>query len=325
MTLSCLPISRLYSQDVSSLSSAPGVTLNLVTINNTKGLGSGNKQFKLHYNLRHIAQHGYKSVLSFGGAYSNHISALAQACKDAKLTSIGIIRGEAQYAVNETLTQAQQNGMTLQFVDRKTYRRRHDADYLQTLKTAHPSSFILPEGGSNALAVQGCEALAQQVNQLLPETTYLTSACGTGATLAGLIRGARSDQQVLGFSILKDQELGKRVAQYLGDEKHADYQLLAAGFGGYAKIDAEHLEFIEDWYQQTGVLLDPIYSSKMCRDLLQRINNAEFSENAVISMIHTGGLQGWWGMKKRVLQLGKQHFWEEVIEPYLTSKFIEQK
>ncbi|CAA6811248.1 MAG: 1-aminocyclopropane-1-carboxylate deaminase (EC [uncultured Thiotrichaceae bacterium] len=307
----------LYFHDLSFLSPIRGLTFHLVTIDSPKGLGAGNKQFKIHLNLQLIKQQGYQSVVSFGGAYSNHISALAEACQRYGFSCVGIIRGEEHYADNETLSKARQAGMTLKFVDRKTYRQRNDPDYLQKLRQAYPEAYLLPEGGSNTLAVQGCELLAQQVNKLLPKTTVMSSACGTGGTVAGLIRGARQEQRVLGFSVLKDPELGQRVSQYVAQGNHADYDLIAADFGGYAKVDIEHLQFIEAWYEETGVLLDPIYSSKMCRALLHRVKEFEFSERDVVSIIHTGGLQGWWGMKKRVKQLGKQTLWNETIEPYL--------
>jgi len=280
---------------------------------------SGNKFYKLIPNIEYAKQHAFESLLSFGGAYSNHIHALALSAQAYGFHSIGIIRGESAYAANPTLLDAKNAGMELVFVNRKEYRLRNDAVYLNELQKRYRYAFIIPEGGSNALAVKGCRRLMQQINASL-SVDLVAVACGTGGTFAGLISGVKPAQAVFGFAVLKDTSLDQRVAGYLQQEDVISdgvnlantYQIIDAAYGGYAKLDAELLDFIMDWLEQTGILLDPIYTSKMCKRLLEMIQAGDIKAQTKLAIVHSGGLQAWRGMKARVIRLKGECFWGRI-------------
>ena len=281
-------------------------------------LASGNKIYKLMPNIEFANTNGYTELLSFGGAFSNHIHALALMAQKHGFKSIGIIRGEGNYAANPTLQDAQNAGMKLAFVTRKDYKRRNEADYLAKLQVQFPKALIIPEGGSSQLAISGCAKIAEEINEI-QECDVLTVACGTGATVAGLVCGASKNQSVIGYSVLRDESLTGRVGNSIKNEKStivSHYKIETADFGGYAKLDKPLLDFVLDWLDQTGILLDPIYTSKMCRRIMQQIEDDEFNAGMSICMIHSGGLQGWRGMEKRVRDLSGDVAWKR-IEAYL--------
>jgi len=279
-------------------------------------LASGNKIYKLAPNIEFAKANGYEELLSFGGAFSNHIHALALVANQQGFKSIGVIRGESDYAANPSLQDAQNAGMKLVFVTRKDYKRRNDVDYLAELQAQFPKALIIPEGGSSQLAVGGCAKLAQEINAI-KKSDVLTVACGTGATFAGLVCGASKNQSVIGYSILRDESLVGRVDEFIKQEQSPSsttYQIESADFGGYAKLDKSLLDFIFDWQDKTGILLDPIYTSKMCRCVMQQIEAGEFEGGTSICLIHSGGLQGWRGMEKRVRDLAGDVRWGQIEE-----------
>jgi 1-aminocyclopropane-1-carboxylate deaminase len=230
--------------------------------------------------------------------------------KEQGLKSIGIIRGEKEYANNPTLKDATDTGMQLEFITRKDYKSRNDPIYLAKIQQQYPNAFIIPEGGSSQLAVGGCSQLAKDIDAI-QKGDILAVPCGTGATLAGLICGNSHYKQIHGYAVLLDDSLEARVQRFIEKEKASttDYKIYKADFGGYAKISKELLDFIFNWLEQTGILLDPIYTSKMCMYLVQQIKAGEFQAGSTITIIHTGGLQGWRGMEKRVTQLAGIDKW----------------
>lgn len=275
---------------------------------------SGNKWRKLKYNLLHVKQaQSIKGVLSFGGSYSNHIHALAFACFQQNIPCSAIIRGEAEYANNFTLSWAKHWGMKLHFVDRKTYRRRHDSDYLVELQQKFPDYFIVPEGGSNKLAING---VSEVITELIQQTEFdtLITPVGSGGTLAGLITGdmiTSTRHKILGVAVLKHGE-------YLIDEvnallplaakKHDQWQLLTKFHrGGYAKFSAQDSARIIEFNQTTGVDFEPVYSGKMLLAFLDLLEQDYFSEGERIVLLHTGGMQGLGGMIERGI-LEKEHW-----------------
>ncbi len=293
-----------------------GIKLSLFNTASIHPLASGNKLFKLAPNLQCARENGFSQVLSFGGAFSNHIHALALYGQARGFQTIGIIRGEPEYANNPTLRAAQASGMIVEFIDRKTYRSRHEPDFLQQLSIKYPHAYILPEGGSNSLAVQGCKELGRLINNQsyhVPIDT-IAVACGTGGTLSGLACGLEPNQQVIGFPVVRDTSLEKKINRFLLNMPHVKYRLIPADYGGYATLDKDHLDFIIDWFEQTGVLLDPIYTSKMCRKLVECIegNATEVSGCKHIGLIHTGGLQAWLGMQSRAIKLGGEASWNHI-------------
>ena len=251
---------------------------------------SGNKFFKLKYNLLAAQQQGLSHILTFGGAYSNHIAATAYAAHLFGLQSIGIIRGEelATRPFNPTLATAQSLGMQLHFVSRDEYRQRHEPDYLQQLQQQFSNTYIIPEGGTNQLAIQGCEEILKDDD--LTQYDVICCAVGTGGTISGLIERSTSHQHILGFSALKGDFLQQDIQQWTMKQNWSLTDAYCCG--GYAKSSAELLAFIENFEQKYDVPLEHIYTGKMMFGLLDLIQNNYFPQNTRILAIHSGGLQG---------------------------------
>jgi len=267
---------------------------------------SGNKWRKLKYNLQHVKQDQHiNGVLSFGGCYSNHIHALAFACFEQNIPCVGIIRGEVEYADNFTLAWAKHWGMKLLFVDRKTYRRRHNSDYLAELQQQYPNFFIVPEGGTNKLATEGVSEIITELNQQTEFDTLITPV-GSGGTLAGLIAGDKlndTEHKLLGIAVLKNAEyLENEIKDLLPQAAvlHDKWQLLTNFHrGGYAKFSPSDATRIAEFNQITGVDFEPVYSGKMILAFIDLLEQNYFSKGERIVLLHTGGMQGIGGMIER--------------------------
>lgn len=250
---------------------------------------SGNKFFKLKYNLLAARQQGFEKVLTFGGAYSNHIAATAFASHKFGFQSLGMIRGEelAQRPLNPTLATAQQFGMQLEFISRNAYRQKDQPDFLQRLQQQYPDFYLIPEGGTNALAIQGCrEILTAEDAQF----DLICCAVGTGGTLAGLIEASQQHQQLLGFSALKGDFLTQEVAQLTTKRNWRILDNYCCG--GYAKTTPELIQFIQTFEQRYNIPLEQAYTGKMLRGIFDLIDQDKIGPDQKILLIHTGGLQG---------------------------------
>lgn len=268
---------------------------------------SGNKWRKIKYNLAHVQQSkSIAGVLSFGGSYSNHIHALAFACFQQKISCVGIIRGEEVYANNFTLTWARHWGMQLHFVDRKTYRRRYDPDYLLQLQQEFPNYFIVPEGGSNTFAIAGVAEIITELDQQTDYDTLITPT-GSGGTLAGLISGdcntSANLHKILGVAVLKEADyLIDKINKLLPDsaKEHHNWQLLTDFHrGGYAKYNPVDAARILEFNHITGVDFEPVYSGKMILAFLDLLKQGYFASGERVILLHTGGMQGLGGMIER--------------------------
>ena len=257
---------------------------------------SGNKFRKLKYNILEAQNLEKKVLVTFGGAFSNHIAAVAAAGEKYGFETIGIIRGEElidKINGNPTLTFAQNCGMKFEFWTREEYRQKDSLEVLENLQNKYESAYILPEGGTNQLAVKGCEEILTEDDA---KFDYICCAVGTGGTISGLINSSLPHQKVLGFPALRDSNLGEVIDAATNNKRWeliCDYH-----FGGYAKITAELVHFINDFKDQTTIQLDPIYTAKMVFGVVNLINRNYFPENSRILLIHTGGLQGISGMNK---------------------------
>ncbi|ENW89188.1 MULTISPECIES: 1-aminocyclopropane-1-carboxylate deaminase/D-cysteine desulfhydrase [Acinetobacter] len=250
---------------------------------------SGNKFFKLKYNLLAARQQGFEKVLTFGGAYSNHIAATAFASHKFGFQSLGMIRGEelAQRPLNPTLATAQQFGMQLEFISRNAYRQKDQPDFLQHLQQQYPDFYLIPEGGTNALAIQGCrEILTAEDAQF----DLICCAVGTGGTFAGLIEASQQHQQLLGFSALKGDFLTHEVAQLTSKRNWRILDNYCCG--GYAKTTPELIQFIQTFEQRYNIPLEQVYTGKMLRGIFDLIDQDKIGPDQKILLIHTGGLQG---------------------------------
>ncbi len=255
---------------------------------------SGNKWHKLKYNLKAARAQGYNRLLSFGGAYSNHIHALAGAGKIYGLDTIGIIRGEACNPLNPTLQFAVDHGMQLHYLNRSDYRRKHEPEIIDALKERFGKFYLIPEGGSNSLAVKGCKEIVADIEKPFD---IITSPCGTGGTLAGLIAGLKGRKKAFGFAVLKGADfLQNDVTRLLHDANEPGFENweinLDYHFGGYAKTEPGLIDFIEEFEAKHAIPLDPVYTGKMMYGLFDLIRQGEFPRGTTIVAIHTGGLQG---------------------------------
>lgn len=259
-------------------------------------IGGGNKWRKLKYNLKQAQQGDYAQILTFGGLHSNHIAACSFWANEIGIKSVGIIRGEILGQRSKTLQLASQYGMTLHFVTRAQYRDK--ASYINQKGFQSDQTLIIPEGGSNFLALKGVAEMVQELQDQLPETgmTHICCACGTGGTLAGIISALPNQVQALGFSVLKGNWMPKAVQEFLALlpsaplakwDIQSDYH-----FGGYAKWKPPLITFMHDFYDRYGIPLDPIYTGKMLYGLFDLIKKGHFPEGSKIVAIHSGGLQG---------------------------------
>ncbi|MDI3237845.1 1-aminocyclopropane-1-carboxylate deaminase/D-cysteine desulfhydrase [Acinetobacter ursingii] len=251
---------------------------------------SGNKFYKLKYNLQHAKQLGQDTLITFGGAFSNHIAATAYAAHYFGFQSIGIIRGEelADQPLNHTLSTASQFGMQLEFINRQDYRNKEQPDFLAELQSRFPNAYIIPEGGTNSLAIQGCkEILSEQDRQ---NYDVICCAVGTGGTITGLIESSHFNQNILGFSALKGDFLTHDVAHLTAKKNWKIIDEYCCG--GYAKTSAQLIEFIQLFEKQYQIPLEPIYTGKMLFGIFDLIEKAYFPPHTRILAIHSGGLQG---------------------------------
>jgi 1-aminocyclopropane-1-carboxylate deaminase len=250
----------------------------------------GNKFRKLKYNLLAATAENKKTILTFGGAFSNHIAAVAYAGKANGFRTIGIIRGEELWdkvSENPTLQWARDCGMQLEFVTRSDYQSKNIAAFEDQLSDI----YIIPEGGTNALAIKGCEEILTKSDA---QFDYICCSVGTGGTIAGLINSILPHQKILGFPALKGDFLKDEIRNFVKNKNWAlinDYH-----FGGYGKVTSELVLFMNGFFGRNQILLDPIYTAKMVFGVMDLIQKDYFPEHSKILMIHTGGIQGIKGM-----------------------------
>ena len=254
----------------------------------------GNKWRKLKYNLYKARLNKQNTLLTFGGAYSNHIYATAAAAKLFHFKAIGIIRGEEPQIKSDTLQFATSQGMELYYMDREMYRQKDNPENIESLRVQIGDFYYIPEGGTNVHAVEGVEEIIKELN--IP-FDYVCTACGTGGTLAGLVAGLGGEKNAIGFSSLKGEDtitatVNQLVKAYTGVEFtnfsiNFDYH-----FGGYAKVKPDLIEFIKHFKNKFGIRLEPVYTGKMFYGLFDLIQKDYFPKGSRIVALHTGGLQG---------------------------------
>jgi len=260
----------------------------------------GNKHYKLHYNIQAAIKSGHSSLLTFGGAYSNHIHATALSAAHNGMQVIGMIRGEIPRPLNPTLADAENQGMKLYPMPRNSYREKNDPKIWQQLRSRFGDVYIIPEGGTNALAIKGCKEILEPWDK---DMDIVAVPIGTGGTFAGLLASASPKQQVLGFPALKGAFIHEEISKLL--EAHqirpaCAWQIHDAyHFGGYAKFNPELIQFIKEIKKASGIPLEPLYTGKMLFGLLDLIRQDTFPRGTRILAIHTGGLQGLRGFNQR--------------------------
>lgn len=248
----------------------------------------------MKYNLIQAREERLDTLLTFGGAFSNHIAATAAAGKAYGFKTIGIIRGEelaGRCLENPTLAFAAAQGMNLNFVSRTDYRDKDTIPFTEALHEQHGSFYLVPEGGTNLYAVKGCTEILSHEDASF---THIACAVGTGGTISGIINSAAENQQVLGFPALKGGGLSGEICKFA---KQGNWKLVEDyHFGGYGKINGELVAFMNSFFSETGIPLDPVYTGKMVFGVIDLVSKGFFPAGSRILMIHTGGLQGITGM-----------------------------
>ncbi len=251
---------------------------------------TGNKWWKLKYNLAQAKQDKQSTLLTLGGAFSNHIYATAAAAHELGFKSIGIIRGEESSSLSKTLLFAKEKGMLLHFISRGKYRLKTETKFINELHDLFGEFYLIPEGGTNELAIQGVAEFAQDLKSE-NSFEYVCCACGTGGTIAGLIKGL-PDKEVIGFSSLKEGFIKKEVEKLVGNHSSNWQVMNEYHFGGYAKLNTELLSFMHSFEKEFSVPLEQVYTAKLFFGLFDLIKKGFFKKASTILVVHTGGLQG---------------------------------
>jgi len=255
---------------------------------------SGNKWRKLKYNLKHAKDEGYEGIISFGGAFSNHLYALAAACKLANLKCKAFVRGDGFDKANPTLRFLLDQGVELTFIDRTSYRRKTDLDFLSEIQQRFPNYYIVPEGGSNELAVNGVTEIMDEIYSQIPNKK-LTVICGvgSGSTITGITKALRGSDNAIGILAVKDTSLPDKIMQSLTkaeqDKLHLD---LNAHLGGFGKTSPDLIKLVNTFYTRLTLPLEPLYTAKVVLRLKSLLQENYFDRTETIVVIHTGGLQG---------------------------------
>jgi 1-aminocyclopropane-1-carboxylate deaminase len=256
---------------------------------------SGNKWWKLKYNIQEAYTRGLETVLTFGGAYSNHIYATAAACRETGLRSIGIIRGEEHTPLNPTLSFAANQGMHLHYVSRNSYRHKSEPDFMNELDVTYGPFYTVPEGGTNMAGIRGAEEFVKTLTGIDYDLIFLP--VGTGGTLAGIVAGHKGHKKIIGIPVLGTGDfLRIEVESYLREYcevQFTNWALLANyAHGGYAKFSPELMDFILMVRRVCNLPLDQVYTGKMLYAIFNEVTKGAFTRGTTILAIHTGGLQG---------------------------------
>jgi 1-aminocyclopropane-1-carboxylate deaminase len=288
------PIQQINSE----IATNAGVELYILRLDMMHPQINGNKWFKLKYNLVEAKERNFSTILTFGGAYSNHIYATAAAGNILGFRTIGVIRGEKHTPLNSTLQFAVEQGMELVYIDRQTYKKRHTEELQNQLKQQFGEVFIIPEGGCNLNGMRGCTEILQPVT----EFNHICLACGTGTTLAGMTLSLTQQQKVIGFPVLKggdflNADINNLITNYLASNlptpvnSPTPWQLISDyHFGGYAKVNQQLKLFCQDFQAQHNIPLDHIYTGKMFYGVMDLIAKGFFKSESLL-LVHTGGLR----------------------------------
>ncbi len=304
------PIQQINSE----IASNAGVDMYVLRLDLMHPWVNGNKWFKLKYNLLEAKEKNFTTLLTFGGAYSNHIYATAAAGNLFGFRTIGVIRGEERLPLNPTLSFAVQQGMELVYLNREMYRQRNTPALQEYLQQRFGEVFIIPEGGSNLNGVRGCTEII--IGDAIA-CNHICVACGTATTLAGIALSLHQRQRAIAFPVLKNgsflaQDIESLLTNYLTSDLHTPYNSPASWelmcdyhFGGYAKVNDELLLFSQQFTQEHGIPLDYVYTAKMFYGVMDLLKQRFFCKGDRLLLVHTGGLQGNVGMEESLQGFSK--------------------
>ena len=276
------------------------IQLNVLRLDAVHPIVSGNKLFKLHYFFETLLPHQSTTVITFGGAYSNHLVATAYYCQQKNLACIGYVRGEAASTLSHTLLQCKQYGMQLIFLSRAAYAQKNEPDFIEKIISKYTHYLIIPEGGYHPLGAKGAALI---MNSIDATATHICTAIGTATTIAGLLLKAAPTQQIIGMPVLKNvQDVYERIA-YLTNNIPIPNLFIAPQyhFGGYAKKNAALINFMNQLYATQQLPTDFVYTAKMMFGVFDLIEKNHFAPGSNIVCIHTGGLQGNASLPKNTL------------------------
>ena len=267
------------------------LSVSMLRLDTIHPIVSGNKIFKLYYFLEEAKNSNDKLIITFGGAYSNHLAATAYACKEAGLKCIGFVRGEKPKELSQTLLFCLENGMQLEFISRELYKKINEEKFHKELKKKYGDHTLIPEGGFSRKGANGAKLICKYFNS--KNFSHVCCAVGTATTLAGLINGSNKETEIIGFSVLKNLNDTEERLTFLGVESSKKYSVIHDyHFGGYAKKNTELISFINSFYDDNKIPLDFVYTGKMMFGVYDLIKRKYFPEGSNILCIHTGGLQG---------------------------------
>ncbi len=268
------------------------ITVSIARLDKIHPVVSGNKLFKLYYFLKEALLNKHKTILTFGGAYSNHLAATAYACKVSGIRCIGIVRGENTSRNNHTLIQCKSNGMELHFLSRIEYNNKDSKEIHESLKIKFGDFLLIPEGGYHPMGALGAALILQKLKHKNP--THICTPIGTATTAAGLILGSTADETIIGIPVLKSMiDIEKRISYLCNDENVKPLEIFEDyHFGGYAKKTNDLLFFMNEFYKQYKIPTDFVYTAKMMYAVVDKIKNGYFAAGSNIICLHTGGLQG---------------------------------
>jgi 1-aminocyclopropane-1-carboxylate deaminase len=263
---------------------------------------SGNKAFKLKGYLQEAQRSSANPIITFGGAWSNHLIATACAAREAGLDTVGIVRGERPPILSATLSSALRYGMQLEFISRKDYTEKTSPHFLHQLSLHYPGAYIIPEGGAGPIGIRGSEDILRTIES--SNYTHILCAIGTATMFLGLVRASLPGQTVIGVPVLKGVDpLAAAEPSILAPEQSERAQLLRGyHFGGYARHPLGLLNFMNEFYHKTGIPSDIVYTGKLFYALRETIRNNYFPESAKLLVIHSGGLQGNLSLKPGILE-----------------------
>ncbi len=292
-----LELSRIKNSLSQDVLNGQTITADVLRLDLIHPLISGNKYFKLKEYLKEAVASNSKTVITFGGAFSNHIVATAAACNVIGLQSVGIIRGEEPSVLSTTLLKAKELEMDLVYISREAYKSK---EIPNKVWQQYPGSYIIPEGGYGIKGVEGAKEILG--NDTL-SYTHIIAATGTGTTLAGLIEASQKEQQIIGISVLKNNfSLSGEINKLLPDPKKDCFKLMHEyHFGGYAKFNTDLIQFMNLWYMHTAIPSDFVYTAKVFYAFAELCKQGFFPDKSKILLIHSGGLQGNLSLPKRTL------------------------
>jgi 1-aminocyclopropane-1-carboxylate deaminase/D-cysteine desulfhydrase-like pyridoxal-dependent ACC family enzyme len=278
---------------IDQLFSGKGISLSILRLDKLHPVISGNKLFKLHYFIENALQSAHKRILSFGGAYSNHLVATAYASNQAGLQSIGVVRGEKPACLSHTLQQCMAYNMQLKFISRQAYQLKEEPDFIATLVEEFGECILIPEGGYHPLGAEG----AARIMDIVKDENYshICTATGTCTTLAGLLIGAKQQQHLIAVNVLKGMvDTIKRIEFLTGMPPDNGKLTIINGyhFGGYAKKTPELIDYMNFLWKQYQLPTDFVYTAKLVYAIMNKIHTGYFAEGSNILLLHTGGLQG---------------------------------